>query len=178
VFTLKVSPRETAEIKRIVTVEPLEFKVTALPDWRVRPAVGLTFLVAPNAEYETFGSAKDGDVTKVVRKGTVDHRFTYGLTLGLSYQRGEQPRVRLWLPELTVNPLDDVKAMGVGAAGSYGVLKLGVGILWMRHTVLDGQNVDDVIPSADALSTRDAYGKGRFYAGLSLIGLPPFVRGK
>jgi hypothetical protein len=114
---------------------------------------------------------------KVVESGTQDSRFTWGLTLGVTWRPvdgRDGSGFAWWLPELTVNPSSDLKAVGVGTAVSYGILKLGAGALWTKHTSLDGQSVDQLLPDASNLRTQDGYGPPRLYFCLSIFGWPPF----
>jgi hypothetical protein len=83
----------------------------------------------------------------------------------------------VWLPELTVNPSSDTRAVGVGFAFSFlRFVKIGGGYLWTRHTALDGQDVDQVLASKDALRTREAYGDPRWYWSFTLVGWAPFQK--
>lgn len=179
-LTFNISPLAGDELKPIATRETYEYKMDVLPRWKVRPTLGLTFLMAPRAEYPKYAASQADNTFRIVENGSQDSRFTYGLTLGLTYgplDRRTTSGWAVWLPELIVNPLDDVKAVGIGAGVSYGIVKLGFGRLFTRHTVLDDQRVDDRIPSAGDLRTRDTFGSGEWYVGIALIGLPPFIPG-
>lgn len=179
-LTFNISPIAGDELEPIATRESYEYKLDVLPRWKIRPTLGLTFLAAPHANHPKYSASQADTGFKIVENGSQDSRFTYGLTLGLTYGPLDQRTTSgwaMWLPELTVNPLDDVKAVGIGAGISYGVVKLGFGRLFTRHTVLDGQRVGDIIQTADELRTRDTFGHGEWYVGISLIGLPPFVPG-
>jgi hypothetical protein len=83
----------------------------------------------------------------------------------------------IWLPEITINPSDDVRAVGVGAGISFWkVFKIGGGILWTRHKVLVGQSAGQPLSEEADLRLRDSYGKPeKWYVGISVIGWPPFL---
>ena len=178
-LTLKVAPAAPPELSRLASLGPQEFTTTVNPDWLVRPALGLAFLTASGATYPKYGTKKAGDEVEVVQNAMQDSRFTYGLTLGLTW-RGLDWRDNngwaVWAPELVVNPSTDVKAAGFGAAVSWKILKLGVGKFWTKHTALDGQVVGQHLPDADSLKTRDVYGRGEWYVSISVIGWAPFVQ--
>jgi hypothetical protein len=175
--TLKVTPAAAEEIGRVAAQGPKEFKFGARPDWLIRPSVALAFLAAPKAAYPTFSTKAAGDSVEIVQSGSQDSRFTYGLSLGFTW-RGLDGRdgngLAVWLPELTVNPSSDVKAVGAGMAASWGIFKIGTGALWTKHTSLDGQAVGQILAAAGDLRTKEAYGKPRFYLGLSIFGWAPF----
>jgi hypothetical protein len=161
---------------------PLRFHATLLPNWPVRPALGLTLLGSPDSRFPQYVTKEAGMGFQIVQSGEQDSRFTYGLTLATTWQgldrRDERnKRWAIWFPEVTINPSDDVRAFGLGAGVSFWkILKIGGGILWTKHKVLVGQSPGDILPTADALRLRDAYGKpDKWYVGISLIGWPPFV---
>jgi len=140
----------------------------------------LSFLFVPDAHFAKFGTKKVNDTTFSIQSiGTTDDRFTYGLTLGLAPRpldfRDTKVPFALWLPELTVNPGTDVKAVAIGIGASIGFVKFGWGAAYTKHTVLDGLDPSATLKSADDLATRDTYGKPRQYFSVSLIGVAPFV---
>lgn len=175
---IKVTPRQEAELAGLGMDNERVYKVRVLPLWEFHPSLGLSLLAVPRARYAEYEALKEGDEQyRISRSGRTDSRFDYALTLGLVNRRLDWRRdrnVALWLPEITINPTEDVKLMALGAAASYRILKLGVGAAWMRHSVLAGQAVDDVIKSSE-VPMRETYGKPKLYVSLSLIGLPPFL---
>jgi hypothetical protein len=178
-LTILVSGAKEADLAPLADRPDFQLQVSLVPDWLARPALGLAFLYSPDSTFPKFGTSKDGEKFKIVRPDAQDSRFTYGLTLGLTW-RGLDWRQKygaaLWIPELTVNPSSDVRAVGVGVAFSWWkILKVGVGWLWTKHKVLDGLAETDRLDAAEDLRLRDSYPDGRWYLSISLIGWPPFV---
>lgn len=185
--TLKITPRGRSEIARLTTVgKEVSVEFSLMPDWKIRPGVGLALLVAPKAVYPTFTTIKNGEgddqSVKVTAKGEQDRRFDYGLTLGLTYRRWDHRDTggpTIWLPELTINPADDIRSVGVGAGISWSVVKLGVGLLWAKHDEPDASTPEGaVLPNAEAFKTVSRLGPPHLYVSFSLIGLPPFLTSK
>lgn len=180
-LTINVAPVAEPEAAAVATRPAAERKVDVHPDWLIRPSLGLTFLVVPGAEYPTkYTTAAVDAGHEIVEDDVADRRFTYGLTLGLTYRGLDGRRgsgLAVWLPDVTINPTSDVRAVAIGGGISYHMLKLSVGRAYTRHPVLNGQTLGQTLESADQLSTRDTFGAGRWYFGVSLMGLPPFVPG-
>jgi hypothetical protein len=175
---IAVKPRDIAELKRVAVTAPLEFKVTAMPRLRPSPSVGVSLLYAPNAEYNKFGTTPVTGGARIVATDTQDERVGYGLVLGLAWNDRvgpRQPRVRVWLPEITINPTEELKTLGVGGGVSLGILKIGAGWAWQRHDELVRQEIDDVLASADLLKTKETYGRPKGYISISFMGWPPFL---
>jgi hypothetical protein len=180
-LTIAVEPRPVPELKRAAAAPPMNFAVTVMPRLRPYPSVGLALLYAPRARYETYGTAAAPGGARIVTTGFDDDRVGYGLVLGLAWNDRvgpTAPRARLWLPEIIINPTDELKTLGVGGGVSLGIVKLGVGAVWNRHTRLVDQRVDQVLESADLLRKEDGYGRPRAYVSLSAMGWPPFLKGK
>jgi hypothetical protein len=166
-LTLTIAGRELPELKAVPSgQEPREAQVTALPDWTVRPGVGLSLVCSPKATFPKYTVTGTGAGATVTESGTQDSRLTYGLTLGLTW-RGIDWRSgngwSVWLPELTLNPSSDVKAVGLGVALSWRVIKLGFGMLWTKHQRVDGTKVVDT------------YSGNKPYVSISIIAWQPFV---
>lgn len=180
-LNINVAPVAEPEAAAVATRPAAERKVDVHPDWLVRPSLGLTFLVVPGAEYPKYTTAAVDAGHQIVVGEVIDRRFTYGLTLGLTYRGLDGRRgsgVSIWLPDVTINPTSSVYAVAVGGGISYHLLKLSVGRAYTRHAALNGQTPGQTLESADQLSTRDTFGAGRWYFGVSLMGLPPFLPGK
>jgi len=182
-ITVKVEPRTDPEIARVADRGAVAYSAKVLPKPRLTPALGLAFLVAPDARFPTFGTRTPatGGGTEIFESGAKDARFTWGVTLGLTWlglDQRERSGVALWLPELIVSPAGDTRAFGLGTAASWKAIKLGVGALWVRHPELVDQNVGDKIPNKDFLATRDTYSPPKFYFSLSVFDVPPFLPGK
>jgi hypothetical protein len=193
---IRLTPSTAPELSRAAGAKPLDIEASFLPDWLIRPALGVSLLYVPDAVFATYGTQKVGTEVRVSEKGTQDQRFAYGLTLGLTWrgldgrdakllERDGQPAalarigsgITFWIPEITINPLKDVRAVALGVSVSYGMLKLGVGRAWIRHSELQkGQTVGSVITDADALAAGQSYGRALPYFSISLVGLPPFLR--
>jgi len=179
-LTITVEPRPLPELQRAATAGPMNFAVTVMPRLRPYPSVGLALLYAPRARYETYGTTAATGGARIVTTGFDDDRVGYGLVLGLAWNDRvgpTRPRTRFWLPEITINPTDELKTIGVGGGVSLGILKVGGGAVWNRHVRLVGQRVDQVLESADLLRKEDGYGRPRGYVSLSVMGWPPFLKG-
>jgi hypothetical protein len=182
-ITVKIEPRSEPEIARVADRGAVAYSVKVMPKPRLTPALGLAFLSAPDARFPTFGTRTPatGGGTEIFESGAKDVRFSWGVTLGLTWlglDQRERSGVALWLPELVVSPPSDSRAFGLGVAGSWKKVKLGVGSLWVRHQELVDQKVQDRIANKDFLATRDTYSDPKFYFSLSVFDLPPFVAGK
>jgi hypothetical protein len=181
-FTLTVKPNPDPVLLRLATDESYTYKATLLPDWFVHPVLGLSLVYVRGAQFPKFGTMKlTGDSVRIVSTGSTDSRVTYGLSLGLSLrplESGAFTGLALVPIELVVNPTNDVKAIGIGAGLGYRLLRLSGGVVFVKHTVLDGQTLDQRLGSADALKLRDTYGRRKPYLSFSIVGIPPFVREK
>lgn len=177
---IKVTPRTDPEVGRVATKGGTTYTVTVPRRVVVRPALGLSALFAPQARYSNFGARalpQTGAGMEVYETGVRDARFSWGVTLGLTYaalDRRDAGGFSLWLPELTFNNAGDVKALGVGSAVSFASLKLGTGLLWIRHQELDGLTLGQTIPNVTYLRTNDSYSHPRLYVSLSVFDLAPF----
>jgi hypothetical protein len=182
--TITITRREDPVLARVnATQKPLEVTVQVLPDRVFRPSVGLALLYTKDAVFPTYGTkavpgVETGEVS-IVEKDQADERFSYGLTLGMTWRFldwRQSSGWAVWLPELTINPAEDKRGFEVGVGVSYKMFKLGAGVGWTKHSVLDGQNVDDVLPDDGSLKTEDVYGKPKVYLSFSVIGWPPFKK--
>lgn len=181
-LTLSIDARSEPELSRVADRSPVGYTVTFLPRWIVRPSLGASLLVAPHGTFPKFGarSPATGGGTEIYESGTQDARFNWGITLGFTW-RGmslgpdEKPIVALWLPELTVNPGGDSKALSAGVGMSFRFLKLGVGLSWIRHSELVDLTVGQAIPNKDFLRVRDTFRSPKLYVSLSIFDWPPFV---
>ena len=184
--TVAIAPRKLTEITRLPVEDSLAVQFSLTPERKVSIGLGLSLVLARRAVYPTFGTAKLGeaqkDTVRVIRNGEKDRRFDYGLTLGLTWgslDQRDNSNWAIWLPELTVNPADDVRSFGVGIGFSYSVVKLGVGALWVKHDEPDPTTPENsILPNADAFKTVSKLGPPKLYLSFSLIGLPPFLRQK
>ena len=112
-------------------------------------------------------------------------RFRFVATLSILLQKPEwifKNNSKLWFPEITVGPANDIEALGLGAAYQIGSVKIGLGGLWIKHVELAGQIENQIIPSASALRTTKDYGRfwhdPRLYISLTISDIPPFIAPK
>jgi hypothetical protein len=181
-LTVTARTRKIPEFSRAATFDDLEYKLKVAPDWALRPAVGLSLVMSTGSRFPQYGAIKADtpDKFRIAETGTQDSRFTWGLTLGLTprcLDHRETGGWAVWLPELTVNPSSDVKAVALGAGVSFlKIVRIGGGLLWTKHPALDGQSLGQLLDDAKALRTRDTYGAWHGYVGISIIGWPPFVK--
>jgi hypothetical protein len=178
--TITLSLPDRLEAQRFAKLEPYDLELEVQPRWILRPALGLSLLYSKKSVFATYGAKEVAGGTFVpAATGEQDARLSYGLTLGITWRSLER-RLKggwaVWLPELILNPSDDDRALGVGAAISWKALKLGLGAVWTRHTVLDGQEMDVTpLPSEGDLKTRSSYASPKWYVSISVIGWQPFV---
>ncbi len=165
--TLTIARRDLPELTAVPSdLKPREAQVAAMPDWLARPGVGLALLHSPDSTFPKYTVTGAGADATVTESGTQDSRLTYGLTLGLTWRGGDwrsRSGWAVWMPEISINPSSDVKAVGLGVAVSWRVIKIGVGTLWTKHQRLDGTKVVDT------------YHGNKPYVSISIIGWQPFV---
>ena len=180
--TATVAPRPSSLLARHASAK-YERTLSVLPDWIVRPALGLSLYYTEDAEFPKYGATTaPNSMKRIFVSGTQDARVLYGVTLGLTYRyvdaRTGRVPVAFWLPEVFVNPLEQNRALGIGAGLSVSVFKLGYGYGWVKHQALDGQQLDDLLLDANLLKTRDVYGRPLPYWSFSVTGWPPFLKAK
>lgn len=187
VFYVHVQPRPEPELSDAGDSRSVTVKILAPRRFFV-PSLGLSALVAPHARFDNYSTRNpatpaQGQVEIYTTK-PVDARYSWGVTVGGSWRPldwREQNGIALWIPELTVQqPVSGGSGLGagVGTALSYNVIKLGVGLLWAQHPVLNGQHVGQLIPNSAFLSTRDGFGNGRLYVSLSVFDVQSLLTGK
>ena len=178
-LTFTPAVRDLPEIRRIAGEAPEAVTLTVLPDWTVRPAAGVALGFSPRSTFPTYATKKSGDQVVIVPKGHDDHRADYLFTLGLTYPildgRAKASHLTWWLPELMVNPSDKVRSLGIGTSVSWKFLKIGIGALWSKHDVLDGQLPGQLLDSAGDLATCGSYGAPKSVFTISIIGWQPFA---
>ncbi len=181
-ITLSIDPRTEPELARVADRGNAAYTVTLAPRWTVRPSLGASFLVAPNGTFSKFGArtTATGGTTEVFESAIQDSRFSWGVTLGftwrgLSIGREQRPTMAFWLPELTVNPTGDIKSFAVGGGISTRFLKLGAGLIWIRHSELVDLTLGQTLPNKDFLRVRDSYRSPKLYFSLSVFDWPPFL---
>jgi hypothetical protein len=175
---VKIAPKGRPEFARLADPRPLTVGVGLRPRWRIVPSVGLSLTYSPKSRFATFGTRPaPADSADIVAPGLEDRRFGWALSLSLT-PFGEALDRKLptpWL-DFSINPSDAVRSLGLGVSFSSSFLKLGTGVLWTKHTELDGQSVTQRLETASDLRTRQTYGAAKWYVGLSLIGVPPFAK--
>ena len=128
--------------------------MTVLPDWLARPALGLAMLHSEESEFPKLATRAAGERFEVIGSDWQDSRFTYGLTLGLTWRFLDwraTDGAALWIPEFTINPTSDIRAVGVGIAFSWWkIVKVGTGLLWTKHKAFD-RRAGDFLDHAEDL---------------------------
>jgi hypothetical protein len=174
-----VSTQSAQELSRVASLGDASARVTLVPDRLLQPSLGAAVYYAPDARYARYGTRAVPGGEEIFRRGSEDDRFDWAITLGLAWRGlGANPLGRptraLWLPEIMVNPAGHLRAFGVGIGASWSFVKLGTGILWSRHTVLDRQRPGDILPGKESLQTSDSYRSPKLYFNISVVGVMPF----
>lgn len=187
VFYVQVQPRSEPELGQAAVDPPMTAKVSVLPPKPfITPSFGASVLASPSARYPVYGTRTPatpaGIQAEVFQPSTLDARYTWGVTVGAGWRPldwRESSGLAIWLPELTILPsgTSGLSSVGFASGGalSYQWLKLGAGFLFVQHSVLDGQNVGQVLPNKDFLKQRNSYGGGSFYLSLSVFDVPTFM---
>lgn len=184
---LTIDPSSTPEIARVAPKKvPQTVKITLLPPIdRLDARFGLTTLYVPQAQfykYSVRSTGAPGAAPQIYESEFVDNRFSYGISLGLTWHPLLDWRDRtnwaLWLPEISVADAGGPKAFALGTAISYGMVKLGVGAAMIRHQMLDTLGVGQSIPNDKFLKTRDTYGHPLTYISLTVFGLAEMLKGE
>lgn len=174
-MTVTVTPRSETELARVAERGATTWTVTVQPRVVISPSLSIGGLAAPQARFPVYGTSSDGGGTTVATTGRTDARFAAAGMLGVTWgplDRRTTSGIAIWLPELVVGA-GSTPTFGVGAAISYGFLRLGVGGVWMRHRRLEGMQVGDAIADASALRVSDTYGRPRGYITLSVFDWSP-----
>ena len=185
VINVHIAPRADVELSRVAERRNDTQTITLLPPLsRLGATFGLSALYAPTARFHTYAvraTGGAGSVNEIYEATSVDSRFLYGLSLGLSYNLRPDWRDRagpvLWLPVATVAEAGNQRAIGLGAAVSMWRFKVGAGALAIRHQELDGLSVHQQVTNASYLTTRDTYGHPLFYVAFSIINLEQLLGG-
>ena len=186
---LAVKARPEPELAAVALRKPYAASLTMYRDWLARPAASISFLYTGNRTFDTYGVRTVGDTMTVGRVGSTNPRAHLGVTLGLAWRgldgrdnRDDRFPLTFWLPEVTVDPTGDGRAIGAGVAiTALRIVKVGTGLLWTRRTVLDGQSPGDVLAAETDLRTKVVYENGRntlwrgIYLSVSITGFAPFV---
>ena len=117
---LEITPKARPELARLADPRPMTLGIGLRPRWRVVPAVGLALTYSPKSRFDTFGTRPArGDSADIVTPDLDDQRFGWALSLSLTPFGGllDRNSPTPWL-DLSVNPSDDVRALGVGGAVS------------------------------------------------------------
>ena len=139
---LSFEPKSQPLLSAIAREDATKYSVIVEPRWAIRPSLGLGLLVSPGSRFPTYEAGSSGGAP--VQSGTSDDRYTYGLSLAVTpdvfYHRD---RITWWIGELTLNPSDNISAVGVGSALSWGVLKFTGGWLWTKHQIISGTRLEE-----------------------------------
>jgi len=159
-ISLTVTPRKGSLQAGLAGRPAYTANVRVAPRWFLQPNVGLGLLVSPGSEFTTYEMDRSGATPVPVPTGSFDSRVTYGLSLALTPEPLHELNAgcSLWLAEVTINPSDEVRAIGLGFAISRGLLKLSAGWLWTRHQVATGTQIDET------------YGSPEGFVGLAVSG--------
>jgi hypothetical protein len=174
-ITIKITPKSSPYLHPLADLEEKELRINVVKDWRVHFGLGLSIFFSPCSTFPVYGTKAKSDSVAVTESSRLTNQVDYALSLGLRIK--QQGSFSIWFPELSINPSDKIRSLGLGGSVSYGIFKFCVGCLWTKHTALDDQRLDQVLASADGLKTKETYGfpsDGRFYIGISLIGWSPF----
>jgi hypothetical protein len=171
---LRVQPQVASSVSS--PAEERVLNVTLKRESIVRPSLGLTLLYADRATYASaFGVEIRNGMSTIVATDQRDDRTNWALTLGLT------PYFLDWnewaiTPQFHLTPTGNVKAFGVGGAVGYSFLHLSVGALWTKHKALSDLAIGDVVSPGTELRTEDTYGSPKLFIGISVRGIPPFVK--
>ena len=185
--TLMIEPSPTPEIARAAPKKsPQSVRVTLLPPIdRLEARFGLTTLYVPRAQFHKYGVRSTGAAgapPQIYESEFIDNRFSYGISLGLTFHPlldwRDRTNIALWFPEITVADAGGPKAFALGTALSYGIVKIGVGAAMIRHQMLDTLAVGQPIPNDKFLKTRDTYGHPLTYISVTVFGLAELLKGE
>lgn len=176
-IVLSIGARSNIHLARLAVKNNVEYKIHILSDAVIRPSLGLSVVFAPTAEFGDFGLQPANGGFEIVESQKVqDSRFTWGFTIGLTYSIldwRQENGIAVWLPELSINPSDEVNAIGLGAGVSFlQFLKVGIGAIWTKHSVLELNKVGDIINDAAELRVRDSFGSPNVYFSISVFAWP------
>jgi hypothetical protein len=183
---IKISQSEAARLADFPAQSEEEYVFTIQPErpFRAELAFGLVGWIG-----STFGDyvavQLGSSQYQITRRPPDFTRFRFVATLSILLQKPEwifKNNSKLWFPEITVGPANDIEALGLGAAYQIGSVKIGLGGLWIKHVELAGQIENQIIPSASALRTTKDYGRfwhdPRLYISLTISDIPPFIAPK
>lgn len=179
--TVTIAPSATAALARAAVYDPVTVKVRATPDWLIRPSVGLSLVHAPRAVYSDYEAVEVGSDVLVSDIAEVNRTFTYTLDLALTTRgldRRDHGGVTWWPLVLSLNPSDEVRAVGIGTGLSASLFRVGLGLLWTRNEQLpDGVEVGDTVTASSLFRTQEAYFEdpARVYFSIAITGWPPFM---
>ena len=142
-ITLTITKEADPRLSALAPLRDRSFTMVVLPEWKVTPVLGVSLIVSPDSDFETYATRPTGNGLEQViyANGSTDARYTYAVTLGLIFNRlqTESESFGIW-PEIFVSPAGGIDAFGGGVAVTlFRYMKLGMGAMWTRHDELDGQ---------------------------------------
>lgn len=148
---LTVEPQASPILQGLPLAGRMRASLDVEPRWPIHPNVGLGLLVSPGSTFPTYDVSTNGGSATVSQTGSVDERVTYGLSLALTPDAlyGRRHGFSYWLAELTLNPSENVSAVGLGSAVSWRALKLSGGWLWTKHQAVSGARVEETYGSPE-----------------------------
>jgi hypothetical protein len=179
-FLVRMTPWPVADIVAVATDTITPAAIIVLPPrpW-VTPSFGLSLIVSPGARFPTYATRTDSatKATVIYQPTVADDRYSWGATVGLNWRAltpDDTSPLKFWIPEITVAQASGVTGFGIGPAISWSAVKVGVGLLWIQHPILQGHVVGDAVPNSGYLQTVNGYGTPRVYFSLSFFGVPGF----
>ena len=178
VVTVNIEPRPEPELQRAATQKATTVNITLLAPPRVLGvSLGPSALYAPHAQYPTYSvrpTGGAGSANEIYESDPIDARFSYGVTLGVSWHpRLDWPGIAqtaFWLPNLTVAETGGHNSVAFGGGISFGrFVMIGGGATIVRHDVLVGDTVAQHVPNAQFLSKKPTYGRPTPYLSITLF---------
>jgi hypothetical protein len=172
--TVSISSSEVLKLADLDTVSA-KFEITLLPHPVVRPISAVSIIYWAGEDFQKFSAEKQQNGYIVSASKDDVSPFTQALTFGVSwgfldFRDVEDKGIALSAPELIVNPFDAFKGIGLGVSASCTFVKLSVGALWIKNTILDGKNVGDPLDDPSALKTMPVY-RPRFFVGVGIYNI-------
>lgn len=177
-ITVSIAPRTEPEIHRVAARPAQVITITVVKKPFIRPSIGVSLINLPKAQFSVYSARAATGGAEIYTSALRDARFSWGATVGTTWKWldcRETRRFAVWLPELTVSAQPDVKGFGVGGGVSFGPVKLGSGLMWVKRVELSGLRLGQIIPSPQFLTTRESYARALSYWSLSFFGWPGFA---
>ncbi len=170
--------RDNKFVYEAATLGDRSYRINMESSSPVRPSLGLSFILSPDSQFAEYGLKQTLDGREeIIESGTVrDFRFTWGITVGLTYSFLDYQDTRgftVWVPELTINPGNDVRAVALGTGVSFlDVLKVSGGMIWSKHQEPIGVGLGDIVDTPQEFRVSDTFGfpdSGKWFLSLSVF---------